>query len=104
MASSLKIRVEHGIQCMPCSSQIISEMLTEIRIRAKCDFLKCIIHSQFICLFSLHMHKAFVKFLYIGTVVSQQTVQSHSRLVLKEQTDQGLHLMVFHLHPLTQYM
>ena len=61
MASSLKIRVEHGIHCMPCSSQIIGEMLPEIRIRAKCDSLKCIIHSQFICLFSLHMHKAFCK-------------------------------------------
>ena len=27
---SLIIREEHGIQCMPCSSQIISEMLCEI--------------------------------------------------------------------------
>ena len=42
------IREEHGIQCMPCSSRIISEMLPEIHIVEKCDFLKPIIHSQII--------------------------------------------------------
>ena len=32
--------------CMPCSSQIISEMLAGIHTMEKCDFLKPIIHSQ----------------------------------------------------------
>ena len=42
------IRGEHGIQCMPCSSQIISEMLPEIHTMEKFDFVKYIIHSQII--------------------------------------------------------
>ena len=33
---------------MPCSSQIISEMLPEIYPAEKFDFLKSIIHSQII--------------------------------------------------------
>ena len=37
---------EHGIQCMPCSSQIISEMQPEIYNMEKFDFLKSLIHSQ----------------------------------------------------------
>ena len=62
---SLIIRGGHGIQCtylhvhvcyltydsrgsMACSSLIISEMLPEIHIMEKCDFLKSIIHSQII--------------------------------------------------------
>ena len=40
------IREEHDIQCMLCSSQIISEMLPEIHTVEKCYFLKPIIHSQ----------------------------------------------------------
>ena len=43
---SLKIGEEHGIQCMPCPSKIISEMLPEIHTMEKCYFLKPIIHSQ----------------------------------------------------------
>ena len=35
------------IQCMACSSQIMSEMLTEIHTREKFDFIK-FIHSQII--------------------------------------------------------
>ena len=42
------IRGEHVIQCMPCSSQIISEVLSEFHTMEKCDFLKLIIHSQII--------------------------------------------------------
>ena len=42
------MREEHGIQCMPCSSQIISEMLPEIHTMQKFDFLKPILHSQII--------------------------------------------------------
>ena len=34
------------MQCMPFSSQIISEMLPEIRTMEKCDVHKSIIHSQ----------------------------------------------------------
>ena len=45
---SLIIREEHGIQCMPLSSQIISEMLLEIHIMEKVNFLKSIIPSQII--------------------------------------------------------
>ena len=36
----LIIRDQHGIQCMPCFSQIISEMLPEIHAMEKFDFLK----------------------------------------------------------------
>ena len=46
-----KIREEHGIQCMPCSSQIMSEILLEIRTMEKFGFIKSIIHSQIIKLF-----------------------------------------------------
>ena len=46
--SSLMIREEYGIQCMPCSSGIISEMQAEIHTMEKFDFLKSIIHSQII--------------------------------------------------------
>ena len=45
---SLMILGEHGIQCMPCSSQLISETLPEIQTVAKYDFLKSVIHSQII--------------------------------------------------------
>ena len=42
------IQGEHGIQCMPCSPQIISEMLPEIHTVEKFDFLRSIIYSQII--------------------------------------------------------
>ena len=32
-----------------------------------------------------------------------QTVQTHLRLLLEEQSDQGLHCFLFHLHHLTKY-
>ena len=37
---------ENGIECMPCSPQIISEMLPEINTKEKCNFLIPIIHSE----------------------------------------------------------
>ena len=40
------IREEHGIQCMPCSTRIISEMQPEVYEMERYDFLKPIIHSQ----------------------------------------------------------
>ena len=46
MSLSHIIREEHGIQCMPCSFRIISEMLLEIHTIEKCDVLKSIIRSQ----------------------------------------------------------
>ena len=46
------IREEHGIQRIPCSFRIISEMLPEIHTLEKCDFLISIIHCQII-LFSV---------------------------------------------------
>ena len=39
---------EHGIQCVPCFSGIICEMLSEIHTMEKCDFLRSLIHSQII--------------------------------------------------------
>ena len=42
------IRGQHGIQCMPCSSRITSEMLPEIHTMEKFDFHKSVIHSQVI--------------------------------------------------------
>ena len=45
---SLMIQEEHGIQCMPCSSQTISEILPEIHIMDKWDFLRSMIHSEII--------------------------------------------------------
>ena len=45
------IREEHGIQCMPCSSRVISEMQLEIHAMEQFDFVKSIIHSQLIQLF-----------------------------------------------------
>ena len=40
------IREENGIQCMPCSSRIISDVLLEIHIMEKFDFFNPVIHSQ----------------------------------------------------------
>ena len=42
-----------GIQCMPCSARIISEMLPEIHTVEKFDFLKSMIYSQIILIFYL---------------------------------------------------
>ena len=42
----LMIRGEHGIQCMPYSSRIIIEILSEIHTMEKCGFLKSMIHYQ----------------------------------------------------------
>ena len=39
-----------------------------------------------------------IKFLSIWTARSVQTVQTHIRLLLKEQSDQCLHCLPFHLH------
>ena len=41
------IREEHGIQCMPCSSQIISEILPEIQTMQISDFFKPMIYFFF---------------------------------------------------------
>ena len=59
------IRGEHDIQCMPCSSRIISEMLPEINTMEKCDFLKSIIHSYIILFYILH-----VPVIYVGAFVT----------------------------------
>ena len=40
------IRGEHGIQFMPCSSKIISEVLPKINTMEKCDFVKSLILFQ----------------------------------------------------------
>ena len=42
------IREKHGIRCMPCSSRITSDVLSEIHTVQNFDFLKPIIHSQII--------------------------------------------------------
>ena len=55
---SLIIREEHSIHCMPCSSQILSEMLPEIHTMEKCYFLKFIIHFQIISFSVLHCFSA----------------------------------------------
>ena len=39
-----------------------------------------------------------VKILSIGTGKSEQTVQTQIRLLLMEQSDLGLHCLLFHLH------
>ena len=64
---SLMIRGEHGIQCMPCSFRIISEMLPEIHRLDKCHFLKSKIHSQitfFFNLFFFFFNHIFLSFFY----------------------------------------
>ena len=45
-----------------------------------------------------------VQILCIGTDRSQQTVQTKIRLLLKKQSDQGLHCLPFHQHPLDALM
>ena len=60
------IRGEQGIQCMPCSSRIISEMLPEIHTMEKCDFLKSITHS-FIIKFSVLSETSLV-YAYVNVV------------------------------------
>ena len=40
------IREEHGIQCMPCSSRIINEMLPEIHIIQKGNFPKFTVYAM----------------------------------------------------------
>ena len=44
----------YSIQCMPCSSEIISEMLPESHTMEKCYFLKPVIHFQLIQFFDLN--------------------------------------------------
>ena len=39
-----------------------------------------------------------VKILFIGTDRSEQTVETQIRLLLKEQSDQGLHYLPCHVH------
>ena len=43
------IRGEHGIQCMPCSSQTVSEMLPEIHTMAKFDFSQIYLKHLILC-------------------------------------------------------
>ena len=45
-----------------------------------------------------------VQMLCIGTDRSQQTVQTKIRLLLKKQSDQGLHCLPFHQHLLDALM
>ena len=45
-----------------------------------------------------------VQILCIGTDRSQQTVQTKIRLLLKKQSDQGLHCLPFHQHLLDAFM
>ena len=45
-----------------------------------------------------------VQILYIGTDMSQQTVQTKIRLLLKKQSDQGLRCLPFHQHLLDALM
>ena len=45
-----------------------------------------------------------VQILCIGTDRSQQTVQTKIRLLLKKQSDQGLHCLPFHQHLLDAVM
>ena len=45
-----------------------------------------------------------VQILCIGTDRSQQTVQTKIRLLLKKQSDQGLHCLPFHQHLLDALM
>ena len=42
----LMIRGAHGILCMPCSSQIISVMLSEIRTMENCYSVHPVIHFE----------------------------------------------------------
>ena len=44
-----------------------------------------------------------VMILNFRTDKSGQTVQTQIRLLLEEQSDQGLHCLLFHLHQLTKY-
>ena len=48
--------------------------------------------------------KSTVQILCIGTDRSQQTVQTKIRLLLKKQSDQGLHCLPFHQHLLDALM
>ena len=43
-------------------------------------------------------HRNTVMILSFRTNKSRQTVQSQIRLLLEEQSDQGLHCLLFHLH------
>ena len=52
----------------------------------------------------LHGARYTVQILCIGTVRSQQTVQTMIRLLLKKQSDQGLHCLPFHQHLLDALM
>ena len=45
-----------------------------------------------------------VKTLCVGTNRSEQTVKTQIRLLLKEQSDQGLHCLPFHLYLLDEFL
>ena len=54
--------------------------------------------------FFLEVNRYTVQILCIGTDRSQQTVQTKIRLLLKKQSDQGLHCLPFHQHLLDALM
>ena len=53
-------------------------------------------HALYLYLFCENIFT--VQILCIGTDRSQQTVQTKIRLLLKKQSDQGLHCLPFHQH------
>ena len=79
MSLSHIIREEHGIQCMPCSFRIISEMLLEIHTIEKCDVLKSIIHSQIIqsSVMCASIALALVM-VYLYSIISDKIVYAYS--------------------------
>ena len=64
---------EQGIQCMPCSSKIISQLLPEIHTMQNYDFHKPITHSQ-IFLF---------RFIYVWHVSTEWLDARHDVMILK---------------------
>ena len=64
----------------------------------------CYLFLVSMALFSFTCYVGFVQILCIGTDRSQQTVQTKIRLLLKKQSDQGLHCLPFHQHLLDALM
>ena len=74
----------------------VIDTCTNYQIYVLFNFLPIVLHCSSVC--------STVIFLSFRTDRSGQTVQTQIRLLLEEQSDQGLHCLLFHLHLLEAFL
>ena len=96
-ARSVGQRLTHWATGAPSTKRILRVVIVISH------YLSSVIHLSSIT-YLVKMLESTVHILYIGTDRSQQTVQTKIRLLLKKQSDQGLHCLPFHQHLLDALM